>query len=345
MMASQSGAPSVDRRARNEDEAPRTDDERRQPERRSPPRWLRLDTLSLAAVVVATLITYGVFLANPWPASTMRQFLAMLARDNAAAWPMQLFWYACAVTIVGLALWSPRRATPIICLVAAVYVAWIGVTFFGVLNPGMNFAWLWASVFALEGALFVVAGVLRYDLIIAPRWDRWDVASVLGAMCLAYALIAYPIIGMLTGHALSTLPVFGLAPCPTAIFALGLLLWARKPAPLYLLPFLLAWCLGAAPPDLSRGVVADIGMLVAGVSAALVILWRDRTTPWKFVAACAALILMIAWSGHEDVLMGIALVLVALTLVDALRRRSDASPRLAPGERGRPEPADLTPRP
>ncbi len=166
-----------------------------------------------------------------------------------------------------------RRATQLICVLAAAYLAWIGIAFFGVLNSTMNFAWLWATVFALEGMLFLFAGVVRHDLVITPRWD---LASVLGAVFIGYALVAYPIIGMLGGHTLSSLPAFGLAPCPTAIFALGLLLWARPPAPIYLLPFLLAWCFGAAPPDLGRGVVADVGLVVAGVTTALNAHWGSK---------------------------------------------------------------------
>lgn len=134
-------------------------------------------------------------------------------------------------------------------MLAAAYFAWIGIAFFGVLNSGMHFAWLWAALFTLEGMLFLVAGILRHDLMICPTWD---LASVLGTVFIGYALIAYPTIGMLGGHPLSTLPVFGLSPCATVIFAFGLLLWARPPVPQYMLPFLLAWALGAAPPDLGR---------------------------------------------------------------------------------------------
>lgn len=198
---------------------------------------------------------------------------------------------------------------------------------------------LWAAVFILEGMLFLAAGGARHDLVIAPRWDRWDLASVLGAVCIAYALVGYPVIGLLGGYPLSTLPLFGLSPCATVVFFFGLLLWARPPAPIYLLPLLLAWTLGAAPPALAKGVVVDAGMLVAAVITALVILWRDRTVPWQTIIAGALLTLMVAWSGHEDVLMGIAVVLAAVTLVQAVRGAGSAP--LAPdrGERRLPEPS------
>jgi len=96
---------------------------------------------------------------------------------------------------------------------------------------------------------------------------RWDLASGLGAVFIAFALIGYPLVGMLGGHALRVVPVFGLSPCATVTFFFGLSLWARPPVPKYVLLVPLAWALGAAPPDLARGVAPDYGMLVAALVA------------------------------------------------------------------------------
>jgi Family of unknown function (DUF6064) len=60
------------------------------------------------------------------------------------------------------------------------------------------------------------------------------------------ALIAYPFIGLASGHALRTLPVLGVSPCATVVFFFGLLLWAQPPAPKYVLLVPLTWALGAA---------------------------------------------------------------------------------------------------
>lgn len=96
----------------------------------------------------------------------------------------------------------------------------------------------------------------------------------------------------------------------------------------------LAWSLGAAPLDLARGVAADYGMLVAALVTAGLIIWRDRTfsRAWQTVTAGLLLALMIAWSGHEDVLAGLALVLAALTLVQAI----EGHPRPPRGEPASP---------
>ena len=132
----------------------------------------------------------------------------------------------------------------------------------------------------------------------------------LGGVFIAYALIGYPVIGLLGGHPLRDLPVFGLAPCASVTFFFGLLV-----------P--LARALTAVPPDMATGVAADYGMLVAALIATGLIIWRDRawTPTWETVAAGLLLALMIAWSGHDNILIGLAVVLVAAALVEAITGR------------------------
>ena len=291
--------------------------ERGRPQDSSPVRRLPIESIGLVAAVVATLVTYGLFIVNPSSHTPLNEFLAMFARGNATIWPMQLVWYVGALAMVGLALWPARRSTQQICLIAAAYLGWIGIAYFGVVDSGISLNGLWAAVFVLEAVLFLAAGIMRHDLVIAPRWN---LASVLGGIFIGYSLVAYPVIGMLGGHPLSTLPLFGLSPCATVIFFFGLLLWARPPAPTYLLPLLLAWGLQAAPSALATGIVVDAGMVVAGVTTAVVILWRDRGSIWQTVVAGFVLAVMVALSGHDNLLMGIAVVLVAVTLAQTIRR-------------------------
>ncbi len=224
-----------------------TQGERGRPQGAIRVRRLSIEMIGLAAAVVATIVMYVLFIVHPVEHTPLNAFLAMFDRFNAAVWPMQLVWYASAAAMVGLALWPRRLSTQLICLLAAAYLTWVGIAFFGVLDSDMgvldgvmNLSWLWAATFILEALLFLVAGIVRRDLVIAPRWD---LSSVLGAVFMFYGLVAYPIIGLLSGHPLHTLPVFGLSPCATVIFFFGLLLWARSPAPKYLLLLPLAWAL------------------------------------------------------------------------------------------------------
>jgi Family of unknown function (DUF6064) len=276
---------------------------------------------SVAAAAVAVAVTYGIYAVHPWQGSTpLNQFLAAFGRADTTAWPMQIVWYAAAVAMAGLALWPARRwPSPLICALAAAYFAWIGIGYFAWLSPGIGLSRVWAAVFTLQAVLLVVAGIARRDLVIRPRWD---LALGLGGVFIAYALIGYPLVGVLGGHALRVVPLFGVSPCATVTFFFGLLLWAVRPAPKYLLLVPLAWALNAAPHNMATGVVVDYGMLAAALITAGWVIWRDRGSgpAWQTVAAGLLFALMVAWSGHDNVLIGLAVVLLAVMLVGAITR-------------------------
>jgi len=152
---------------------------------------------AVAAVAVAVAVTYGIYAVHPWQQYTpLNQFLAIFGRANASAWPMQIVWYLAAVVMVGLALWPARRSSQLICGLAGAYFAWIGIAYFAWLSPGMSLSGVWATLFTLQAVLLVVAGIVRKDLVIRPRRD---LASGLGAALIAYALVGYPLIGVLGG--------------------------------------------------------------------------------------------------------------------------------------------------
>jgi len=158
---------------------------------------------------------------------------------------------------------------------------------------------LWVAAFVLEAILLVVAGLVRRDLVFAPRWN---LSSVLGALFMCYGLVAYPIIEMLGGHPLRESPLFGLSPCVTVFFAFGLLLWA----------------LNAAPDNVAMGHVPDFPLILVGAVTVGLIIWRDRSSSWQTVAAGALLAVMIAFSGQDVELIGIALVVIVITLAQSI---------------------------
>ena len=264
-------------------------------------RRLSIEIIGVAAASVATIVIYVFFIVHPFEPTSRNLFL-IFERGNTTIWPMQLVCYVSAVAMVGLALWHGRRASQLICLLAAAVFAWVGIVYFGVVDNGMHLAWVWTATFILEAILFLVAGIVRRDLVFDPRWN---LSGVLGAVIMSIGIVFFPLVEVLSGYPLHSLTVFGLAPCPTVIFFFGLLLWARPPAPKYLLLLPLAWALTSAPGDLTLGIVA---VITVGV-----LIWRDRTSIRQTVAAGLLFAVMIALSGHDDLLIGIALVLVAVT--------------------------------
>jgi hypothetical protein len=269
-------------------------------------RHLLIEGICVGALLVATVVIYVFFLVQSFE-PTSRNLFVIFARGNTSIWPMQLVCYASAAAIIGFALWQGRRASQLICLLASAVLAWVGIVYYGVFDSGIHLAGVWVAVYILEAILFLAAGILRHDLVFAPRWN---LPGVLGTVVMVIGLVGFPFVEVLSGYPLHSLTLFGLSPCTTTIFFLGLLLWAQPPAPKYLLLLPLAWALTSAPSDLTLGLVA---VITVGV-----LIWRDRTSIWQMVAAGVLLALMIALSGHDDLLIGIALILVAVTLAQTI---------------------------
>jgi len=161
----------------------------------------------LATALLALLITYGLFVLYPWPHTTLNEFLAMFGRKQRRSLARSDHLVrGCAGDSRTCAPGGARRSSQLVCLLTAAIFAWIGIADFAWLNPGMNLSWAWAAVFSLQAVLLLVAGVARSDLVIRPRRD---LASLLGAAFIGYALIVYPVIALLGGHPLRTVPAFG----------------------------------------------------------------------------------------------------------------------------------------
>jgi hypothetical protein len=73
---------------------------------------------------------------------------------------------------------------------------------------------------------------------------------------------------------------------------------------------------GQAMLAIYQGGAFDVYYILGAV--ATLIIWRDRTSCWQTLAAGALLTVMLAFSGHDVELIGIALVLGAVTLAQTI---------------------------
>ena len=192
----------------------------------------------------------------------MPQFLNVFAEYNAAIWPSQIPLYLLGIAVVIITAsrlaWSGRLAMGSL----ALYWVWMGalyhLAFFRQINPA---ATVFGALFIVQGALFALAGA-RDSVHFGPP-QGWS--GILGTVFIAYALVVYPILGALTGHAYPRAPLFGVAPCPTAIFTFGILLWARNRVGIYLLIIPFLWSLVGFTAALKLSIREDFGLLVAGL--------------------------------------------------------------------------------
>jgi hypothetical protein len=84
------------------------------------------------------------------------------------------------------------------------------------------------------------------------------------------------VLGYFLGHVYPHSPTFG-APCPTVIFTFGLLLWTDKKLPKYLLGIPLLWSLLGISAAVQWGVLEDVMLLISGLAATAMIVYRDKT--------------------------------------------------------------------
>ena len=207
---------------------------------------------------------------------TTEQFLQVFGNYNLSVWPMQIILYVLGVIAVILAIRPTRNSDKVITVILSFFWLWMGIVyhliFFTEIN---NAAYIFGIVYIMQSFLFLLTGVfnsaLRFNL-------KFDARGVTGIIFILYALIIYPIWGILAGHHYPNMPIFGL-PCPTTIFTFGLLLWTTQRFPKYLLIFPFLWSIVGFSAALNLSVYQDYGLLVAGVVGTVLILLRDKKSP------------------------------------------------------------------
>lgn len=205
---------------------------------------------------------------------TPEQFFDVFARYNVAVWPIQVVLYGLAIAALVLALKHTSFSNQVIALILVGFWLWIGVvyhlTFFTSINGA---AYVFGGLFIVQSVLFFIAGVWHTEISFKPHLSLY---SVMGALFILYGLLIYPIWGYFLGHVYPASPTFGV-PCPTTIFTFGLLLWTKRRFPKYLLAIPALWSIIAISAVTQMGVLEDIMLLITGLTATALILYRDKT--------------------------------------------------------------------
>ncbi len=205
---------------------------------------------------------------------TTEQFLEVFRAYNTAIWPAQIGAYLLGLLAVGHVIWKKGTSDRVVIRILAIFWLWIGVLyhliFFSTINQA---AVLFGSVFIVQAVLFLVVDVSRRELDIGFGWDAY---RIVGTILIVYALAGYPLVGAALDHGYPYAPMFGVAPCPTTIFTFGILLWARRRVPGWLLVIPLLWSLLSAAAALKLGIREDAGLLIAGMVGTPMILYRNR---------------------------------------------------------------------
>ncbi len=204
---------------------------------------------------------------------TIEQFLGVFERYNLAVFPMQAIAYVLGLVAVFMVL--RHRAGIMVPAILSFMWLWNGLVYHGLFFTTINkAAYGFAFIFVVQGLLFAWTGVFRQTL--SFRSSENGLYAIVGLTAITYSMIVYPLLGMLFGHGYPHAPMFGIAPCPTTIFTFGLLLFASPRMPKYLLVCPLLWSVIGFGAAVNLGIKEDIGLLVTGVLATALILYRER---------------------------------------------------------------------
>lgn len=180
-----------------------------------------------------------------------RTYYRLFERHNAALWPVQFVALAVGAAAMVMLWRRPRWAEKergVRIWVSAVAAGWLLVAwaYFWVRYTTIHTGGKWfAAGFAVQAGLLLWAGVIR-----AGGKERWDIpafdsARARAGVCVwGAAVLVYPLIARLAGRPWTQSEVFGLAPDPTVLATLGLLLAMRGAWWLWVVP--VGWSLYSA---------------------------------------------------------------------------------------------------
>lgn len=206
---------------------------------------------------------------------TASEFLANFERYNRAVWPAQIVAYAVGAAAVAGALRAGGGREKLVTAGLALFWVWTGIAYFIVFPPGGLSVptVVFGTLFVLEGGVLIATGVVRSRLSfrVLPGPAAW-----IGGAFVLYAMVIYPLLGLVLGHRYPRAPSFGVAPCPVVVFTFGMLLWTERPVPKRALVVPSLWLLLGLQAAISFGMIEDFGLLVAGLLGGGWLLWRDR---------------------------------------------------------------------
>jgi len=207
---------------------------------------------------------------------TVDEFLEVFKLYNQAVYPMQIIAYILGIIMVVLAVRDKKYSSKLISAGMTFLWLWNGLMYHILSFSSINKpAYLFGVLFIVQGLLFFVLGVLKDSI---HFQFKMNLSGVVGSLFIVYAMVIYPVLGYLFGHGYPQSPMFGIAPCPTTIFTFGMLLWTLK-MPKRILWIPLIWSLIGFSAALSLGIKEDVGLLIAGVAGAIIILRQKRPVP------------------------------------------------------------------
>jgi hypothetical protein len=199
-------------------------------------------------------------------------FFAILSEYNRSVWPAQLLPLALGLAAIVFAVRAPARADRPLAVLLATAWGWTALAYHLGEFAAIDFwAYGFSAAFAVQSVLLVWAGLVRRRISFGPLHGA---AQWTGLALMVLGLWAHPAVAMLLGREISETACFGVAPGPTVVFTLGILVLARPRAPYYLIVIPLLGCVLAGAVAMELGIYQDYVLIVAGLAAAGMLIAR-----------------------------------------------------------------------
>ena len=171
---------------------------------------------------------------------SQRTYARLFELHNQEWWPLPLLALALGAVLLVLAWRGGERAGRALLVILAACWLWVAWAWHAQRYAPINwaagyFAWAWAVQAVLLG---VVSWRGRFDAVPVARQQRGFGLTLLGT-----ALVIYPLLAPLLDRGWTPAELFGMAPDPTALATLGVLLAIKLRHSGWLFPIPVLWCL------------------------------------------------------------------------------------------------------
>lgn len=217
---------------------------------------------------------------SEWWTYTLSDFLLFSPRTyyrlfeiyNAAIWPAQIVAVGLGLAIGALLRRAAAARGRLIAAILAGCWLWVAIAFHASRYATIHWvAVYFAWGFGLEAALLIWIGIIRGRL----AFERpTDLAGRVGLAIFLFALVVAPVVGSLLHRGWRQVEIFGVAPDPTAVATLGILLLASGRGRWALMVVPAIWCaISGATLSAMKAPDAWIPPLTAGLAVSLGI-WK-----------------------------------------------------------------------
>lgn len=202
----------------------------------------------------------------------LEEFLNVLGSYNLKIWPLQIIAFLFGLVAVVFAFRETKSSSKVILAILSLLWLWNGAVFCLLFWTSIyKLAYIFAALLVIQGVLLIVA-FFRSDIVInfRPGW-----MSAIGIILIIYSMAGYQVFGYFLGHIYPNFFPFGLVPCPTTIFTIGLLMMTYGKIPRYYLIIPIIVSTGGFMV-IPMGILEDIGLILAGIFGTILILRRDK---------------------------------------------------------------------